>query len=251
MRVLVIGDSCIDVFEYGTCSRLCPEAPVPVFVPEKTVETGGMASNVKANIEALGVECDILTNHFKEVKKRYVDEQSNHMFIRVDEGSRNGALKITDIPNLNNYDAVVISDYNKGFITPVVVRYIANNHNVTFLDSKAALGGWINDIQFLKLNSTEYKENKEWLERRYYHCLIVTKGKDGADYYDCSKTPATKEKFPTERVDVRDLSGAGDTFLAGLVVEYLKTNDITKAIIFANKCASQVVTQRGVVVVQL
>ena len=45
---------------------------------------------------------------------------------------------------------------------------------------------------------------------------------------------------------MKDVSGAGDTFMAGLVVEYCKTDDIIKSIKFANKCASEVVTHRGV-----
>ena len=43
--------------------------------------------------------------------------------------------------------------------------------------------------------------------------------------------------------------GGGDTFIAGLVAEYLKTNDIDKAIRFANDCATKVVQRRGVSVV--
>ena len=48
---------------------------------------------------------------------------------------------------------------------------------------------------------------------------------------------------------VKDVSGAGDTFLAALVVEYLKTNDIKSAITFANECATKVVQKRGVAVI--
>ena len=57
------------------------------------------------------------------------------------------------------------------------------------------------------------------------------------------------EVFPVEKVEVKDMSGAGDTFLAGLVYEYLSTKDISKAITFANQCATNVVQRRGVNVV--
>ena len=53
----------------------------------------------------------------------------------------------------------------------------------------------------------------------------------------------------TEDHPVRDLSGAGDTFLAALAAKYLETQDMVKAVEFANKCSAWVVTQRGVVVV--
>ena len=61
-KVLVIGDSCTDVFVYGDIERVCPEAPVPVFNPIKRTENGGMAKNVVANLEALGVKVDVITN---------------------------------------------------------------------------------------------------------------------------------------------------------------------------------------------
>ena len=55
MKILVIGDSCTDVFVYGTCKRLCPEAPIPVFNPSRTITNQGMAGNVVDNLRALGV----------------------------------------------------------------------------------------------------------------------------------------------------------------------------------------------------
>ena len=57
-RILVIGESCKDVFHYGTCHRLCPEAPVPIFNPVEKTENGGMAMNVYNNIKAMSVPCE-------------------------------------------------------------------------------------------------------------------------------------------------------------------------------------------------
>ena len=53
MKILVIGDSCTDVFIYGDIIRLAPEAPVPVFNPRRSVKNDGMAKNVSNNVEAL------------------------------------------------------------------------------------------------------------------------------------------------------------------------------------------------------
>jgi len=73
--------------------------------------------------------------------------------------------------------------------------------------------------------------------------LIVTNGKYGS-------VLNMNEIFSIESEhSVRDLSGAGDTFLAALVVDYIKNNDIRSAIRFANKCAAWVVSQKGVVIV--
>ena len=68
--------------------------------------------------------------------------------------------------------------------------------------------------------------------------MIVTIGSKGCKYKD--------EIYPVPEVSVKDVSGAGDTFLAALVVAYLKDYDIKKAITFANECATKVVQKRGV-----
>ena len=70
---------------------------------------------------------------------------------------------------------------------------------------------------------------------------IVTKGNEGCMFQD--------KIYPTQDVLVKDISGAGDTFLAGLVVQYLKTNDIIKSIEFAQICTTKVVQKHGVSVV--
>jgi bifunctional ADP-heptose synthase (sugar kinase/adenylyltransferase) len=44
-KILVIGDSCVDIYHYGECTRISPEAPVPIFKHEKSEKYGGMASN--------------------------------------------------------------------------------------------------------------------------------------------------------------------------------------------------------------
>ena len=71
--ILVIGESCADIFVYGTCDRICPEAPVPVINPTNKTENGGMANNVVANLEALKAEVKCITNTNEVIKSRYVD----------------------------------------------------------------------------------------------------------------------------------------------------------------------------------
>lgn len=246
-KVLVIGDGCSDMFRYGNCTRLSPEAPVPVFNPTRTVGNGGMAINVCENLKALGVECDIVTNDIRPIKTRYVDELSNQMLLRVDEKD---TIYPVDEKTMNNidfqkYDAIVISDYNKGFLSELDIKYILKKHPLTFMDSKKELNFWCEDVKFLKINDKEFRQNETYLRNYYIGNLIVTKGKDGAvlNY---------AETFPIEEEhDVRDLSGAGDTFLAALVAKYMENYDIREAVKFANKCAAWVVTQKGVVVIDL
>ena len=88
MKFLVIGDVGYDIFQYGVCERLSPEAPVPIFNPTVVKKTLGMAGNVANNIKALGVECEILGRD-RPKKIRYVDEVSNQILLRVDKNDSN------------------------------------------------------------------------------------------------------------------------------------------------------------------
>ena len=65
MNVLVIGDSCEDVFIYGDIERISPEAPIPVFKPTHEESNGGMAKNVANNVEALDMTIYTITNKRK------------------------------------------------------------------------------------------------------------------------------------------------------------------------------------------
>jgi D-beta-D-heptose 7-phosphate kinase/D-beta-D-heptose 1-phosphate adenosyltransferase len=246
-RVLVIGDSCTDIFIYGKCDRLCPEAPVPIFIPENTVYNGGMTINVYENLRALGICCDILTNDIRPVKTRYVDSVSNQLLLRVDEKDVIRRINPADLSRfkLENYDIIVISDYNKGFLTIEDIEYISERNKNVFIDSKKKFAEWCHHIKFIKINEKEYLLNENYLKNEYFGNLIVTKGKDGAVLNN-------EQVFSIdEEHDVRDLSGAGDTFFAALVADYLNNNDICSAIKYANKCASWAVTQKGVVKIDL
>ena len=245
MKILVIGDSCIDRYVYGTSKRMCPDAPVPILIPATTIENGGMAKNVQANINSLGIECDIITNDEMIIKTRYVDNQTNHMFIRIDTNEE----QIKRVPHhklkdLKKYDAIVISDYNKGFLHEDDIKSLCNDHPLVFMDTKKPLGSWAIKCNFIKINENEYEESKKnfpSLDSSLIDNLIVTLGPKGCKF---------KEKtYAVKKVDVKDMTGAGDTFLAGLVVKYVLTKDIDKSIEFANKCATQVVQKKGVVTV--
>lgn len=245
-KILIIGDSCEDVFIYGKCIRLSPEAPVPIYNPIKKICNGGMSINVYNNLKALKIKCDIITNKVRPVKTRYVDEVSNQMLLRVDEKDIIYPITNDEIKEINydEYSAIIISDYNKGFLSTDDIKFISENHQLTFLDTKKKIDDWCLNIKFIKINENEYNNNNSYL-KKYNGNLIVTKGKDGAILNN------SKYFLIENEHSVRDLSGAGDTFLASLVANYIKSNDICTAIRYANKCASWVVTQKGVIVVDI
>ena len=239
MRILVIGDSCTDEFIYCDIERICPEAPVPVLKPRKSSGNPGMADNVVANLQALGVEVDIITNDQIIQKTRYVDIRSGQMVMRVDEHDK--CERYDGVYETVNYDAIIISDYCKGFLIEDDIEAFAERAECPILlDTKKQLGDWCKNIDFIKINEFEHKKNFERLPNYPFILdkMIVTIGSKGCKY---------KNKiYPVPEVSVKDVSGAGDTFMAALVVDYLKNNDIKTAITFANECATKVVQKRGV-----
>jgi len=248
MKILVIGESCRDIFHYGECKRLCPEAPVPVFKSIKTKQNGGMAMNVLNNLTTIqdGNIPTIITNrNWKEIKKtRFVEVNSNHMFLRLDENdSSYGKINLSEYNQefINTFDAIVISDYNKGFLSEEALKQISLMHPLTFLDTKKILGDWCKNFSFIKINSKEYENTKHILTEQLLKNLIVTKGPKGCFYRD--------KIYPVSSVEVKDVSGAGDTFIAGLVSKFCETRDIDMSIRYANECATIVVQKKGVSVV--
>jgi|TARA_B100001093_G_scaffold197398_1_gene189778 D-beta-D-heptose 7-phosphate kinase/D-beta-D-heptose 1-phosphate adenosyltransferase len=244
MKILVIGDSCDDIFVYGKCDRICPEAPVPVFTPKETKKNGGMARNVYNNIKSLvneNVEVFLVTNSNLMSKTRYVDYKTNQMLLRIDDNDKADSIGV-DLFNLKDYDAVVISDYDKGFLTQEDIQFIIEAYPLTFIDTKKQIGDWIRGASFIKINETEYKKNSTYLDSLLNSQLIVTLGERGVKHDDITYTP-------DEVVDALDLSGAGDTFLAGLVTNYIDDLDIIKSILFAQECAGKAVTKKGVAVI--
>jgi len=241
-KILVIGDSCIDIFRYGEVNRLAPEAPIPIIIPEKETSNPGMAGNVARNIKALGYETDFITNQNKIKKIRYICSKYNHLLLRVDENDKceNINTYVLQTINWEKYDAVVISDYCKGFLTEENIEYISSKHSLTFLDTKKILGNWAHNISFIKLNSVEYNHNKNIILRDpiLINKVIQTRGRHGCNYQE--------KNYPTTDVPVKDVSGAGDTFLASLVIEYIRSKNIESAIKFAQECTTIVVQKSGV-----
>lgn len=240
-KVLVVGEYGIDKFVYGKIERLNPEAPTPVMIPVKEEENFGMAGNVFKNLESLGeFEVHFIGNPIPAIKTRFVEEKSNYILLRTDENDR--VQRIESIPYniISSFDAVVISDYNKGFLEPGDISAIASAAKLTFMDTKKPLDTWAIGIDWIKINDKEFKNPKHnpTTMDSIKDYLIVTAGGNGAIY---------KEKiYPTEQANVVDVVGAGDTFMSAFVYYTLKGKKVDRCIEFANKCSSESVKRRGV-----
>ena len=241
-KVLVIGEFCTDVFKYGVTNRKSPEGNGPVFVQTNIVVGNGMAGNTARNLEAMGLDVDTYFDNGTIMKTRYVNRDTNELYLRVDVDDTTNRIDIYDLPDLVKYDAVIISDYCKGFLTEEDINTIASMAKFTILDTKKKLGDWCKNVSFIKVNRFEALNNKDviyenkWLEDK----LIITLDGSGASY---------KDKFmKTEYVENADVSGAGDTFVAGFVARYLDSNNVEESIEWANYCAGEVVKEKGVTV---
>lgn len=237
-NILLIGDSCIDEYKIGTVDRLSPEAPVPVIKVVNEYELPGMSSNVKQNLINLGIDPDFITNNQEIRKTRYIDQRSGQHLLRVDaEPKIVPWTGHTPFP-LDSYDAIVISDYDKGFLLYEQIEHIIKSVKCpVFIDTKKKdLSRFSADWAYVKINETEYK-NRYSIPKN----LIVTLGDRGA----MLKRGNTEFEYETRLVEVMDVCGCGDTFLSALTVQYLFTKNIEKAIMFANAAAGVTVQHRG------
>lgn len=242
MKVLVIGETCVDQFVYCDAKRLSPEAPVPVLNPLYTVNNPGMAGNTFENVKALAPDATMASITQKDIitKTRYVEEKSNHMFLRVDEGedfTHQFQWSMFVDSSIAEADIVIVSDYNKGYLSNIDLREIARKSKLSILDSKRKLtNDMIENYTFVKLNESERLNNPQLTTDN----IITTLGKKGAEY----KNILFESPDPQDTIDV---SGAGDTFTAAFIVKYYQLKDERAAIKFANRKASEVVSRRGVV----
>ena len=239
-NILLIGDSCTDVYDYGTCDRISPEAPVPILKINKTESLPGMSLNVKACLEALGNTVTLHTNREKIVKNRFICEKTKQHILRVDRGEIKSVkpFVVSRLKKINfeTIDGIVLSDYNKGYLTydicKAIVKFCRTKCPI-FVDSKKRNISCFEGC-FIKVNQQEYKQ----IEKFPNKCeMIVTLGAEGAMY--------SHKVYPTTQTDVFDVCGAGDTFLSAFASHYLQMFDEVEAVRFANKAASISVSKFG------
>jgi D-beta-D-heptose 7-phosphate kinase/D-beta-D-heptose 1-phosphate adenosyltransferase len=245
MRLTIIGENCWDFFKYGKVSRLNPEAPTPILNPISVTKNVGMAANVVENLKSLGAETRLITNKEKIEKIRFVDSKSNYILLREDRGDKVSNSFNIDEVDWDWPDAIIVSDYNKGFLTLQNILQISKRHKLTFLDTKKPLNiDYMSGYSFIKINEGEWENSKEKGNslHEWQHKLIVTLSENGAMFMGINFPPSDSQS-------VKDISGAGDTFLAALVYKYVETKDISQSITFANKCAGEVVKRKGVSVI--
>ena len=240
-NVLVIGDVIIDKYIYGTSTRISPEAPVPVITYIEEKETRGGAGLVYENLKSLGVNVDMFeTPGEVSVKTRIICD--GHYITRIDDDAQaNGTevLKRVQETNFSQYDYVILSDYNKGVLDEAreIIKHINTFNCKIIVDPKENQwfyeGAWL-----VKPNYSEF----ESLEFDNWQGNIIT---TNAGEEVIATIDGKRYEVPVDNLEVADVTGAGDCFLASFVYALTKGYNYEKAIKIAVQGSTESVKHAG------
>lgn len=295
-NVLVIGDVIIDHFIWGKVSRISPEAPVPVVdVREENLLLGG-AANVLNNIYSLGgtaTLCGVigddamadrlemllqqlpspvggifrLTDRPTMVKTRVVAH--NQQVVRFDrekrkplvEGDRKKIEQFLDA-NLGQFDAIVISDYDKGLISAELMDFLRRRIEAgpavpLIVDPKPGRLPLFRKVSIVTPNNREAEllagmeitdadslteAAGKLLADLQCEAVLITRGEEGMALMERGKQIIS---IPTKAKEVYDVTGAGDTVVAVLALGLAAGLDYRQAALLANYAAGIVVGKVG------
>jgi D-glycero-beta-D-manno-heptose-7-phosphate kinase len=293
-NVVVLGDVMLDEFVWGDVTRISPEAPVPVVdVRRESVHLGG-AGNVLANLVALGARgsvagvvgndgpgqrlqtellalgaqdgCLVVDDSRRSTTKTRIIAHSQ-LVVRADRESRVAVTpKIEDqiISCLNEAlkraNAFVVSDYDKGVVTPRILREIlplAYEQVPVLIDPKLrnfnsyrpATLVTPNHLEALRMSNTEdhsddgsHAAARIIREKLGCDAVLITRGDRGMMLLEADGEPVYVE---TAAREVYDVTGAGDTVIAALAGALACGATMLEAAAFANHAAGIVVGKVG------
>jgi len=275
-RVLLIGDIMIDSYIEGSVTRLSPEAPIPVLRTDlQPKNILGGCGNVAVNLNNIGIHVDAISvigndlagvvtkylvstmeninyilytdpNYKTIVKTRYVEEHTHYQLLRVDiedtnpEVSNEVISKIIDSTDFNQYDYIILSDYDKGLLDKYELLYeIGQSKAKLIIDPKPNNMPYTNKAYILTPNVHEYEKSSYFgsIDTDY---IVVTLGKEGILLRSKTETTVIKLGNP---VHMYNVSGAGDVVLAVISACMMMDLPIVSACIMANDCASYTITE--------
>ena len=245
MKISVIGDYIQDQYITGKVERISPESPIPIFKEVAYENRAGGSGNVAANLKAFGVD---VVHHrssvVNSVKKRYVCD--NHILFRTDveEYVVNDKTEF----DLSGVEYCIISDYNKGFLhhSQRIVDFCKSRGCKVVVDPKKPLGNY-KGADYIKLNEKEfakYTGDESWQDLlRIYGLkgIVVTLGAYGVQVYSHEYVG----HIESDARQVRDVTGAGDVFIASMTYFLARGLDLETACRKANTLAGLSVTKFG------
>ena len=241
MKVLVLGDVIIDKYIYGTSERLSPEAPVPVVKYQRKVETLGGAGLVYENLKSLGVDVTLFeTKQPSSIKTRVICD--GHYVTRIDDDKHadsTAVLETIELHDFSEYKYVILSDYNKGVLDEslAIIEHINKFNCKIIVDPKEYAtqykGAWLvkpNYSEFTKFGFNDWKGN-----------IITTNAGNNV----VASIEDEVYNVPVEDVEVSDVTGAGDCFLAAFVYGLTKQYNYKRCIELAVKGSREAVKHVG------
>jgi D-beta-D-heptose 7-phosphate kinase/D-beta-D-heptose 1-phosphate adenosyltransferase len=295
-RIVVLGDLMLDEFVWGDVTRISPEAPVPVVdIRRESVHLGG-AANVLANLIALGAQACVigvtgrdnagqrLREAVRQVNPRQPQEYlivddsrpsttktriiaHNQLVVRADREQRTavgGPIEesITGVLEeaLASADAFVVSDYDKGVVTPRILNKIlplAYERMPVLIDPKLrnfnsyrpATLITPNHHEALRMANLEEDSDegltqaaKSIRERLSCDSVLITRGDRGMMLVENEGAPVFVQTMARE---VYDVTGAGDTVIATLASALAAGATMIEAATLANHAAGIVVGKVG------
>ena len=247
MKVLIIGDIIIDRYIYGTSTRISPEAPVPVVTYQHEVEKLGGAGLVYENLKSLGVDVTLFdADQPHSVKTRVICD--GHYITRIDnDENANGDEVLRAIkrqPNLEQYEYVILSDYNKGTLDESIeiIKYLNTFGCKVIVDPKEHAnhykGAWL-----VKPN---YKEFSDFGFTNWVGNIITTNAGENV----VASIDGEVYDVPVDPVEVSDVTGAGDCFLAAFVYGLTLQKDYQTCLEIAIKASRTSVQHVGTYILQ-
>lgn len=216
--VVVIGDAISDEYVFCRSERMCPEAPVPVLVPERTENRPGGAMNVVEQLRALGAHGNGVYGVPISVKRRFM--VGHQMMMRVDEDAQSTTTFDAVVQGLSKYvfgeskiDAIILSDYAKGTLTPELCQYVikfANENGIpVIVDPKG--NDWTKYGGAWCICPNE-AETAARTDETFFPYRLFKRGAKGL--YLQQFNAGHSDHFPARAKHVFDVTGAGDTVVA-------------------------------------
>ena len=237
MKILVLGDAFVDTYHLGTTSRLSAEAPIPVVNITGVLEFPGGACNVRENLISLGVDGRYL---FQPTSRKVNYPVKNRLIVndtqvaRWDTDDWCSMYQREDLLVLmEDFDAVIVSDYGKGSITKEVIQILWEVTLPVFVDTKQSPVDWIGSEAVLFPNLEEYKRYQkeyDWIGR-----VVLKRGAEGLSLLEFGSVVLQR---PAVARFVRDVNGAGDTVIAAFALALVGGRNIDWCLEFANAAAA-------------
>lgn len=235
MKICVLGDVLIDRYWIGEVKGLSAEAPIPTILIQSKFDLPGGAGNLQANLEALGLEVDLLLPEFPQypVKNRLM--VGNRQVARWDEEDWCVALAKDDLWGLLDCNGVMVADYGKGSITPEIVEVLRSTTLSLFVDTKSDPSPWIGSEAYLFPNRKEweqYEEAYKWISK-----VVLKRGVDGVALLEYGHPVLHRPSLVENPVSV---CGAGDTVMATFGVGLLQGLPLDRCLELAMQAAKVV-----------